>query len=59
LPAIPHGYPQAVDILVLLLLIAAVICFGAAAFGIAGGRINLVAAGLLCWVLTVLIGVAT
>jgi len=42
-----------VDIIVLLLLILAVVCFGAAAFG-AASRFNLVAAGLLCWVLTVL-----
>ena len=35
----------------LLLYVIAVILFGLAAFGI-GGKINLVAVGLFCWVLT-------
>lgn len=39
---------------VVLLLIAAV-CFGLAAFGV-GGRVNLVALGLLAWVLVPLLG---
>lgn len=39
----------------LVLLIAALVCFGLAAFGVGGGWINLVALGLLCWVLTALI----
>lgn len=39
----------------LVLLIAAAVCFGLAAFGVGGGRVNLVAAGLLCWLLTILI----
>jgi len=42
------------DALILLLLIGAAVCFGLAAFGV-GGRINLVALGLLLWILTVLI----
>lgn len=33
-----------------LLVVAAVICFGLAAFGV-GGRVNLVAAGLGLWAL--------
>jgi len=42
------------DAIVFLLLVGAAVCFGLAAFGI-GGRINLVALGLLLWVLTVLL----
>ncbi len=38
----------------LILLIAAFILFVLAAFGV-GGRFNLVAAGLACWVLAALI----
>lgn len=38
----------------LLLLVAGAVCFGLAAFGVAA-RINLVAMGLLCWIVTVLI----
>lgn len=38
----------------LVLLIVAAVCFAAAALG-AGGRINLVAAGLLAWVLTAIV----
>lgn len=34
----------------MLLLIAAVVCFAAAAFNVVA-RVNLVALGLLCWVL--------
>ena len=40
----------------LILLIVAAICFGLAAFGaVATGRINLIALGLLAWVLVPLI----
>ena len=39
----------------LVLLIAAFILFVIAAFGV-GSRFNLVAAGLACWVLSVLLG---
>ena len=38
-----------------ILLIVAAVCFGLAAFGVAVSRINLVALGLLAWVLTLLI----
>ena len=42
--------------LTLILLIIAAVCFGLAAFGaVASGRVNLVALGLLAWVLTALI----
>jgi hypothetical protein len=40
--------------LVLLLLVVGAVCFALAMFGVAG-RINLVAAGLLAWVLTALV----
>lgn len=40
--------------LTLILLILAAVCFGLAAFGV-GARVNLVAIGLLAWVLTVLL----
>jgi len=33
-----------------VLIVAALVCFVLAAFGVSGGRINLVAAGLACWV---------
>jgi hypothetical protein len=39
----------------LILLIAAFILFVIAALGV-GGRFNLVAAGLACWVLSIIIG---
>jgi hypothetical protein len=42
------------DVLVIVLLVLAAVAFGAAMFG-AAARINLVAAGLLCWVLAVLV----
>lgn len=45
-------------ILILILLLVAAVCFGLATFGVAT-RINLVAAGLFSWVLTVLIPVLT
>lgn len=39
-----------------VLYVLAVVCFAAAAFGLnEGGKINLTALGLLCWVLTNLI----
>jgi hypothetical protein len=44
-----------VDTLTLLLLLVAAVCFGLAAFGVGPGRVNLVAAGLLFWVLTALL----
>ena len=43
------------DVLILLLLIAAAACFFCAMIGVAARRVNLVAAGLLAWVLTVLL----
>lgn len=42
-------------ILILLLLIVGALCFAAAAFGVQVRRTNLVALGLLAWLLTVLI----
>lgn len=39
----------------LILLVAALVCFILAAVGV-GGRINLVAAGLACWVAVQLVG---
>jgi hypothetical protein len=44
------------ELLVLVLLILAAVCFGLAAFSVVVSRINLVAFGLLCWVVTVIIG---
>jgi hypothetical protein len=38
--------------LTMILLIAAFILFVLAACGVSGGRVNLLAAGLACWVLT-------
>lgn len=38
------------NVLVLVLLIASAVCFFLALIGV-GGRINLTAAGLFCWVL--------
>lgn len=35
-----------------LLFLGAAVCFGLAAFGIAASRVNLIALGLLLWVLT-------
>jgi hypothetical protein len=42
----------------LILLIAALILFALAAFGVPGGRLNLTAAGLACWVASVLVSAA-
>ena len=39
----------------LVLLLIAAVCFGLAAFGVGGGRVNLVALGLLAWVLVPLL----
>lgn len=39
----------------LVLKIVAAVCFGLAAFGVGGGKVNLVALGLLAWVLTAII----
>jgi hypothetical protein len=39
----------------LVLLIVAFICFVLAAIGIPAGRVNLVALGLACWVLTAIV----
>ena len=44
------------DVLTLILLIVAAVCFGLAAFNIAA-RLNLIALGLLAWVATALLGV--
>ncbi len=38
----------------LILLVAAAVCFGLSAFGVSS-RVNLVALGLLCWVLAELV----
>lgn len=40
--------------LTIVLLVAGLLCFLLAAFGV-GGRVNLVALGLACWILTALI----
>jgi hypothetical protein len=52
-----RDYDQRMEIFLLLLLIAAALCFGLAAFGVSS-RVNLLALGLLCWVLTALIPAA-
>lgn len=44
--------------LVLILLIVAAVCFALAAFNVVASRVNLVAAGLLCWVVTAILGAA-
>ena len=41
--------------LTLILLILAALCFGLAAFGVVAGKINLIALGLLAWVLTLIV----
>ncbi len=48
------GYLSGVDVLLLILLIGAAVCFGLAAANVAT-RVNLVALGLLLWVLTAVI----
>jgi hypothetical protein len=42
-------------VITFLLYIVAFVCFFLAAIGVAIPRVNMVAAGLACWVLTVLI----
>lgn len=39
----------------LILLLIAAVCFGLAAFGVGFARVNLIALGLLFWVLTELL----
>lgn len=39
----------------LILWIVAAVCFALAAFGVVAGKVNLIALGLFCWVLTNLI----
>lgn len=48
------GYPAGMALTVLLLLVGAAVCFGLAAFRVTL-RLELIALGLLCWVLTQLI----
>jgi hypothetical protein len=48
------GYPSDVDILVIVLLVIAAVLFGLAMFNVPS-RVNLLAGGLLAWVLSVLI----
>jgi hypothetical protein len=43
------------DAIVLVLLIAAALLFALAAFGVEHSRFSLLAAGLFCWVLSVLL----
>lgn len=50
------GYHVGMELLTLVLLIFAAVCFGLAAFGVVVSRVNLVALGLLLWVVTVIIG---
>lgn len=40
----------------LILLVAAFVLFVLAAIGIPSGRVNLIASGLACWVLSVMLG---
>jgi hypothetical protein len=40
----------------LILVVIAVVLFALAAFGVPGGRVNLVAAGLACWALSTIVG---
>lgn len=37
-----------------ILLVAAFVCFVLSALGVSGGKVNLTAAGLACWVATLL-----
>ena len=48
------GNPRGVDVVVIVLLVLAAVCFGAAAANLPA-RVNLVALGLLAWLLTVLV----
>ena len=49
------GYAEVMSAVVLILLVAAAVCFLLAAIGVAPGRPNLVALGLLFWVLTAIV----
>jgi hypothetical protein len=40
----------------LILLVFAFVCFVLAALGVGSGRYNLIAAGLACWVASLLLG---
>lgn len=51
----PWGNEDHMDPVTLVFLILAAVLFGLAAFGVAAARINLVAAGLLAWVLAQLV----
>jgi hypothetical protein len=42
-----------------LLLIVAFVLFVIAAFGVASGRFNLIAGGLACWTLSIILGAVT
>ncbi len=44
------------NMLSLILLIAAAVMFIIAAIGVPAGRVNLVAAGLACWAASLLVG---
>lgn len=44
------------DVLALILLVVALLCFLVAAFGRTFGSINLVALGLALWILAVILG---
>jgi len=43
------------ETLILILLVFGLACFIAAAFSVLGGRVNLIAVGLACWITTVLL----
>jgi hypothetical protein len=43
------------DVLILILLVAGAVFFLLAAINWAGTRVNLVAAGLLCWIMTAIV----
>lgn len=43
------------DTLILILLVVGLACFVLAAFGVLGGRVNLIALGLACWITTALL----
>ena len=47
------------DVLFLLLFIVGAVCFGMAAFGRAVGNVNLIALGLLAWILVPLLEALT
>lgn len=51
----PAGYSVTMDPVALVFLILAAVLFGLAAFGVVAARVNLVAAGLLAWVLSILL----